>query len=79
MYQRAPAASPTTSPYGHAAVTTVEGPPAPPPRLVSKNGVEAVFAKKMEGNFCFTVKPSVGPGDAPIGALPSLGRGLQSL
>ena len=33
----------------------------------------------MQGNFRFNVKPSAGPGDAPIGALPSLGGGLQLL
>ena len=70
--------SPVAHHYGHRAVTTVEGPLAPPPRqvvIISKT----VFAKKMEGNFCFAVKPSVRPGDAPIGALSGLGRGLQSL
>ena len=39
-----------------------------------ENGFNTVFLKRMEGNFCFTVKPSIGPGDALIGASPSLCR-----
>ena len=38
-----------------------------------------MFVKRMEGNFRFIVKPSARPGDVPIGALPGLGGGLQSL
>ena len=79
MYQRAPAASPAVHPYGHTAMTTVEGPPAPPPRQMGRNGFKTMFVKRMEGNSSFTMRPSTGPGDARTGDLPGLGRGLQSL
>ena len=53
---------------------------APGPSTPSgKNGYKTMFVKRMEGNFSFIVKPSVGPGDVPTGASPGLGGGLQSL
>ena len=79
MLEHAVAASLAVCLYGRAAMTTVEGPPAPPPRHVSEDGFKTVFVKRMEGNFHFTVNPSARPGDALTSALPSLGGGLQSL
>ena len=40
--------------------------------VASENGCETLFVKRMEGNISFPVQPSAGPGDAPIGASPSL-------
>ena len=42
-------------------------------------GCKTMFVKRMEGNIRFTVQPSNGPGDAPTGASPDLGGGLQPL
>ena len=47
--------------------------------VAGENGRETVFVKRMEGNVRFTVQPSNWPDDAPIGASPGLGGGLQSL
>ena len=47
--------------------------------VAGENGCETVFVKRMEGNICFVVQPSDGPGNAPTGASPGLGGGLQSL
>ena len=47
--------------------------------VANETGLKIVFLKGMEANVPFTMKPSAGHGDAPIGALPSLGGGLQSL
>ena len=62
-------------PYGCAAVTTVEGPPAPSPPQVSFS-FKSAFVKRMQANFRLTMKPSAGPGNAMIGASSGLGRGL---
>ena len=43
--------------------------------VAGENGFKTVFGKRMEANFSFTVKPSAGPGDAPIGASAGLGGG----
>ena len=47
--------------------------------VVGENDCKTLFVKRMEGNICFTVQSSTGPGNAPIGALLGLGGGLQSL
>ena len=65
-------ASSAARPYGHVAVTMVEGPLAPPPRQVSETSLKIVFIKRMQTNVCFTMQPSAGPCNVPIGALPSL-------
>ena len=44
--------------------------------IAGENGFKSVFVKRMEGNFRFIVQPFAGPGDAPTGASPSLGRGF---
>ena len=41
--------------------------------------LKTVFVKKMQGNFCFIIKPSAGLGNASTGASPGLGGNLQSL
>ena len=44
-----------------------------------ENGFKSAFVIRMQGNFRFTVKPFTGTGDAPTGALPRNGGGLQLL
>ena len=79
VLERAPVGSPAARPYGRATVTTMEGPPAPPPRQVSETSLKTMLLKGIEANVCSSIKLYAGLGDAPIGALPGLGRGLQSL
>ena len=43
---------------------------------MSEDGFITVFVKRMEANVRFTVKPSAGPGDVPIGTSAGLGRGF---
>ena len=47
--------------------------------VAGEKGFKSMFVKRMEGNICFTMQPAVGPGEAPTGALPGLGGGLQLL
>ena len=43
--------------------------------VAGEAGLKIAFVKRIEGNFHFTIKPSAGQGDAPIGAWPGLGYG----
>ena len=44
--------------------------------VAGETGFKTIFLKGMEGNVCFTVQPSDGPGNAPTSASPSLGGGF---
>ena len=60
-------------PQGHAALKTVEGPPAPPPLKVRN----CMLYQKILKTNCVSLPPNAGPGDAPKGASPGLGRGAE--
>ena len=60
-------------PQGRAALKTVEGPLAPPPFKVRK----CMLYPKIEKTNCVSLPPHAGPGDAPKGASPGLGRGAD--
>ena len=44
--------------------------------IAGENGFKIVFVKRMEGNFCFTMKPSAEPGNAPTCVSLGLGGGF---